>query len=325
MTSTLSRPTDTTDATDTAGSATTPTVTRLGKNIGAVIEGIDLSGDITDDEVEFIRSALATHKAVGFRGQFLDDESQYAFTSRIGTPTLAHPTVHSTGLDRLVIEGAANSWHTDVSSVDRVPKISVLRAVTLPPYGGSTLFANTVAAYNALPEPLRVLADSLWATHSNEYDYANSHDSNKDKTEYRREFTRVPFETEHPVVHLHPETGERSLLLGHFVQGFLGLKTREFHDLFDIFQDRITRPDNVFSWDWQEGDVVLWDNHATQHYGVNDFGDHTRNLHRVTLAGSVPTAVDGSRSRILTGDASEYSVTDDVRPLVGYVGDAAEI
>lgn len=135
----------------------------------------------------------------------------------------------------------------------------------------------------------------------------------------------MPFETEHPVVHLHPETGERSLLLGHFVQGFLGLKTREFHDLFDIFQDRITRPDNVFSWDWQEGGVVLWDNHATQHYGVNDFGDHTRNLHRVTLAGSVPTAVDGSRSRILTGDASEYSVTEDVRPLVGYVGDAAEI
>ncbi|WP_394288168.1 TauD/TfdA dioxygenase family protein, partial [Corynebacterium variabile] len=99
MTSTLSRPTDTAD---TAGSATTPTVTRLGKNIGAVIEGIDLSGDITDDEVEFIRTALATHKAVGFRGQFLDDESQYAFASRIGTPTLAHPTVHSTGLDRLV-------------------------------------------------------------------------------------------------------------------------------------------------------------------------------------------------------------------------------
>lgn len=302
---------------------TTPTVTRLGKNIGAVIDGIDLSGDLTDDEVEFIRTALATHKAVGFRNQDLDDETQYAFASRLGTPTLAHPTVHSTGLDRLVIEGAANSWHTDVSFVDRVPKTSILRAVTLPPYGGSTLFANTVAAYAGLPEPLRVLADSLWATHSNEYDYAASHDSSEDRTEYRREFTRVPFATEHPVVHVHPETGERSLLLGHFVQGFVGLTPREFHDLFDIYQDRITRPDNVFRWDWADGDVVLWDNHATQHYGVHDFGDGERKLHRVTLAGSVPTAVDGERSRILTGDATAYSVIDEPRPLVGYVGDAA--
>ncbi|WP_297006678.1 TauD/TfdA family dioxygenase [uncultured Corynebacterium sp.] len=318
MTSTLSRPTDT-------GDVASPTVTRLGKNIGAVISGIDLSGDITDDEVEFIRTALATHKAVGFRDQFLDDSTQYALASRLGTPTLAHPTVHSTGLDRLVLEGAANSWHTDVSFVDRVPKTSILRAISLPTYGGSTIFANTVAAYNALPEPLRVLADGLWAVHSNEYDYANSHDSNKDNAEYRREFTRVPFEIEHPVVHVHPETGERSLLLGHFVQGFVGLTPREFHVLFDIFQDRITRPDNVFRWDWAEGDVLLWDNHATQHYGVHDFGDEHRELHRVTLAGSVPTSVTGERSRILTGDATEYSVITEPRPLVGYGGDASVI
>lgn len=325
MTSTLSRPADA--GPDSAATAPTdaPTVTRLGKNIGAVISGIDLNGDLTDAEVEFIRTALATYKAVGFRGQFLDDSAQYAFASRLGTPTLAHPTVHSTGLDRLVIEGAANSWHTDVSFVDRVPKTSVLRAISLPPYGGSTIFANTVAAYNSLPGPLRVLAESLWAVHSNEYDYANSHDSSEDNTEYRREFTRVPFEIEHPVVHVHPETGERSLLLGHFVQGFVGLTPREFHALFDIYQDRITRPDNVFRWDWQEGDVLLWDNHATQHYGVHDFGDEHRELHRVTLAGSVPTAVDGTRSRIRVGDATEYSVINEPRPLVGYEGDASLI
>lgn len=303
----------------------TPTVIRQGRNIRAVIEGIDLSADISDREVEFIRTALATYKAVGFRGQFLDDDSQYAFASRIGTPTLAHPTVHSTGLDRLVVEGAANSWHTDVSFVDRVPKISILRAVTRPSYGGSTIFANTVAAYNALPEALRVLADNLWAVHSNDYDYASSLDSNRDNTEYRREFTRVPFETEHPVVHVHPETGERSLLLGHFVNGFVGLRPSEFHDLFAIYQDRITRPDNVFRWEWQDGDVVLWDNHATQHYGVHDFGDERRELHRVTLAGSVPTSVTGQRSRIITGDAGDYSVIDTPRPLVDYRGDASVI
>ncbi len=323
MTSTLTAP-HTTSAPAAAPADDRPSVTRLGQNIGAQVNGIELGGDITDDEVEFIRSALATHKAIVFRNQNLTDESQYAFAERLGTPTLAHPTVHSTGLERLTIEGAANSWHTDVTFVDRIPKISILRAIDLPPYGGATIWANTTAAYKALPEPLRILADNLWATHSNEYDYATGHQE-EDKTEHRREFTRNVFETEHPVVHVHPETGERSLLLGHFVKGFTGLKPREFQDLFSAYQDRITKEDNTFRWNWHDGDVVLWDNHATQHYGVKDFGDHHRKIRRVTLAGAVPTSVDGEKSRIITGDATEFSVIDDPRPLVGYIGDAADI
>lgn len=316
MTSTLTAPDDTTEL--------HPSVTRLGQNIGARVDGIQLGGDISDDEVEFIRTALATHKAIVFRNQNLDDESQYAFAERLGTPTQSHPTVHSTGLERLTLEGAANSWHTDVTFVDRIPKISILRAIDLPPYGGATIWANTAAAYRALPEPLRILADNLWATHSNEYDYAASHDRD-DQNDHRREFTRTTFETEHPVVHVHPETGARSLLLGHFVKGFAGLKPREFQDLYSAYQDRITKEDNTFRWNWSEGDVVLWDNHATQHYGVKDFGDHHRKIRRVTLAGAVPTSVDGRKSRIVTGDASEFSVIDEPRPLVGYEGDAPEV
>ncbi|MDN6387901.1 MAG: TauD/TfdA family dioxygenase [Corynebacterium sp.] len=133
------------------------------------------------------------------------------------------------------------------------------------------------------------------------------------------------FETEHPVVHVHPETGERSLLLGHFVKGFTGLKPREFQDLFSAFQDRITKEDNTFRWNWNDGDVVLWDNHATQHYGVKDFGDHHRKIRRVTLAGAVPTAVGGERSRIITGNATDFSVIAEPRPLVGYLCDAADL
>ncbi|HIW91873.1 MAG TPA: TauD/TfdA family dioxygenase [Candidatus Corynebacterium avicola] len=321
MTSTLSAPTDT--ATD-AASDNAPSVTRLGQNIGAEVHGITLSGDITDDEVEFIRTTLAPHKAIVFRNQELDDEGQYTFAQRIGTPTQSHPTVHSTGLERLTLEGAANSWHTDVTFVDRIPKISILRAIDLPPYGGATIWANTAAAYKSLPEPLRILADNLWALHSNEYDYATAHQS-KDNTEHRREFTRNVFETEHPVVHVHPETGDRSLLLGHFVKGFKGLKPREFQDLFSAYQDRITKEDNTFRWNWTEGDVILWDNHATQHYGVKDFGDHHRKIRRVTLAGAVPTSVDGEKSKVIKGDASEFSVIDEPRPLIDFVGDAAEI
>lgn len=307
--------------------ATGPVVRRLGRNLGASISGIRVSGEITEDEVEFVRTALATYKVVVFEGQFhVDDATQYAFAQRLGTPTLAHPTVHSTGRDRLVIEGAANAWHTDVTFVDRVPKASILRPKVLPPYGGATMWANTVAAYEALPEPLRLLAENLRAVHSNDHDYAAQGQSSAD-TNFgtHEEFVRIPFETEHPVVHVRPETGERSLLLGQFVKGFAGLRSYESSELYRIFQERIVKPDNTFRWDWKYGDLAIWDNQATQHYGVSDFGSHERRLHRVTLAGAIPVGVDGRPSRVLSGDASEYSVIDTARPLVGYRGDAAAI
>ncbi len=303
-----------------------PKVRRLGKNLGAVISGVRVSGDLPADHIDVIRTALAEHKVVVFENQFhVDDAVQYAFAQRLGTPTLAHPTVHSTGRDRLVIEGAANAWHTDVTFVDRVPKASILRPKVLPPYGGATLWANTVAAYEALPEPLRVLAENLRAVHSNDYDYAEQGQSKRTNFGSREEFVRVPFETEHPVVHVRPETGERSLLLGQFVKKFVGLRAYESSELYRIFQERIIKPDNTFRWDWKYGDLAIWDNQGTQHYGVSDFGKHERKLHRVTLAGPVPVGVDGRPSRVLSGDASEYSVIDTPRPLVGFRGDAAAI
>src|SRR6478735_8824272 len=185
---------------------------------------VRLGGDLDPATVSLIRQALLAHKVIFFRGQdHLTDDSQYEFAELLGSPTTAHPTVTSRGTKVLPIDsdyGKANSWHTDVTFVDRIPKASILRAVKLPTYGGSTTWASGVAAYNALPEPLKVLADNLWATHTNVYDYAaTSAERAQDEkaTEYRAEFQSTYFETEHPVVRVHPETGERTLLLGHFV------------------------------------------------------------------------------------------------------------
>ncbi|ANE05012.1 TauD/TfdA dioxygenase family protein [Corynebacterium crudilactis] len=301
------------------------TTTRLSQNIGALIEGIHISGEITDAEVEYIRTTLATHKVVAFRNQHhVDDEVQHAFAQRLGIPTLAHPTVTSRGKDHLSIEGAANSWHTDVSFVDRIPKASILRSPIIPSYGGATQWANTVAAYNKLPEPLRIFVDNLWAVHSNEFDYVSSGVERSDRQKaYHEEFVSTYYETEHPVVHLHPETGERSLLLGHFVRNFVGLRPNESADIFRILQERILKPDNTFRWQWSEGDLVIWDNHATQHYGFADFGDQKRVVRRVTLAGAVPTSINGEKSRSLLGDASHYSPIDNPRPIQNFEGDIA--
>ncbi|WP_068276453.1 TauD/TfdA dioxygenase family protein [Aldersonia kunmingensis] len=292
----------------------TATVVKLGAHIGARIDGVTLGGDLDPATVELIRHALNEHKAIFFRGQqHLDDDSQYAFAELLGIPTTAHPTVSSRGTKTLAIDsdyGKANSWHTDVTFVDRIPKASILRAVELPTYGGATQWASTTAAYESLPEPLKQLVDNLWAVHTNVYDYSASSAAQieDDKTaEYRAEFQSTYFETEHPVVRVHPETGERTLLLGHFIKNFVGFSTKESQALFNLLQDRVTKPEHTTRWNWEAGDVAIWDNRATQHYAVADYDDQYRRLNRITLAGDVPVNPHGERSRVVKGDASAFS------------------
>ncbi|MEV6432102.1 TauD/TfdA family dioxygenase [Nocardia sp. NPDC051463] len=295
----------------------TTSVTKLGAHIGAQVDNVRLGGDLDSATVEVIRRALLEHKVIFFRGQeHLDEDGQYAFAQLLGSPTTPHPTVTSHGVRSLDIDsehGRANSWHTDVTFVDRIPKASILRAVHLPPYGGSTTWASTVAAYNSLPEPLKRLAENLRAVHTNVYDYAarNLDKSTPNTEAYRAEFQSSYYETEHPVVRVHPETGERALLVGHFVKHFVGLSSAESQALFRLFQDRVTRLENTTRWNWAPGDVAIWDNRATQHYAIDDYDDQARKLTRITLAGDIPVGVDCTTSTILAGNAEHYSTIDE--------------
>ena len=291
-------------------------VVKLSANIGARIEGVDLADGVDAATAAQINAALLEHKVIFFRDQHgLDDEGQLALARALGTPTTAHPTLTSLGQRLLPIDSRydkANAWHTDVSFVDRIPKASLLRAVTLPEYGGTTTWANTETAYDALPAPLRALAENLWAVHTNDYDYGTETDLRREELadtvkQYREEFVSEYFETEHPVVRVHPETGRRVLLLGQFVKHFVGFGAAESATLFTLLQNRITRLENTIRWSWAPGDLAIWDNRATQHYAVSDYDDQYRRLNRVTLAGDIPVDVYGGRSRTIAGDASAYS------------------
>jgi alpha-ketoglutarate-dependent taurine dioxygenase len=297
-------------------------VVKLGAHIGARIDGVHLADDIDASTATAINAALLEHKVIFFREQQdLDDAAQLAFARTLGTPTTAHPTVTSRGTRLLPIDSRfdkANSWHTDVTFVDRIPKASLLRAITLPDYGGTTSWASTEAAYDQLPAPLRALADNLWAVHTNAYDYASPRDSfTVEERQYREEFVSDYYETEHPVVRVHPETGRRVLLLGQFVKRFVGLGAGESATLFNLLQTRITKLENTIRWNWRPGDLAIWDNRATQHYAVADYDDQFRMLHRITLAGDIPVDVHGHGSRAVAGDASHYS---DVVPPVRLAG-----
>ncbi|MCP2339398.1 TauD/TfdA dioxygenase family protein [Actinomadura rupiterrae] len=299
-----------------ADASTAVEVSPVAGRIGAVVSGVRLGGDLPDDAVAGIRAALLAHKVVFFRGQdHLDGEGQAAFARRLGALTTAHPTVPGLdGNDRILDldysggAGGAEHWHTDVTFVDAPPAASVLRAVTIPPHGGDTSWANTAAAYDTLPAELRDLADKLWALHSNRFDYvAAAHPQTEEGRRRAEVFSSVTYETEHPVVRVHPETGERTLLLGGFARSLVGFPPQQSAALIKLFQEHITRLENTVRWTWAEGDLAIWDNRATQHRVVNDFGDQARRLQRITVVGDVPVSVDGRPSVSRSGDASAYN------------------
>jgi alkyl sulfatase len=287
------------------------TVTKLGSRIGAQVDGVRLGGDLDPATVEDIHRALLAHKVIFFRCQHhLDDAGQLAFAGLLGTP-IGHPAGAALAATNAPIitpinseYGTANRWHTDVTFAANYPAASVLRAVTLPSYGGSTLWANTAMAYDQLPEPLQCLVENLWALHTNRYDYV-SPEFEQSLTDaqraFRQAFEKRDFRTEHPVVRVHPETGERTLVAGDFVRGFVGLDSYESTTLLELLQRRITLPENTIRWTWEPGDVAVWDNRATQHRAVDDYDNQPRLMHRVTLMGDVPVNVHGERSRVVSG------------------------
>jgi alpha-ketoglutarate-dependent taurine dioxygenase len=285
--------------------------------IGAEILGIDLGASLSSSTIDEIRRALVQYKVIFFRNQSIDANGQAAFARRFGDLTTAHPTVpslpdHPTVLDLDYGRNAnrANQWHTDVTFVDRPPLGSVLRAVEIPPVGGDTVWANSVTAYQDLPTPLRSLADQLWAIHSNAYDYAEAAvEISEELKAFRKVFASTVYETLHPVVRVHPESGERGLFIGGFVRQIQGLSTSESSDILRLLQSYVTRPENTVRWRWQEGDVAFWDNRATQHYAIDDFGSQARRVQRITIVGDLPKGIDGRSSEAIKGDSSVYNRT----------------
>ncbi|MFF7175681.1 TauD/TfdA dioxygenase family protein [Streptomyces pseudovenezuelae] len=289
-------------------------IRKITANIGAQVFGVDLTEPLDEKTATALRDALNAHKALVFSDVNLDDEGQQAFARHFGELTTAHPTVPAVDGAPNVLpvdsEGgrAANHWHTDVTFVLNPPQASTLRSLTIPPYGGETLIADSAAAYRDLPEPLRRLADDLWAEHTNDYDYAVPEETlDEEQAARRAQFTSITYRTAHPVVRVHPLTGERGLFVGGFAQRIVGLSTGESRKLLDLFQSYVTRPENVLRHRWSENQLVLFDNRITQHYAVDNYDGLPRRLHRVTVAGDVPVDVEGKESWSVEGDASHYT------------------
>jgi taurine dioxygenase len=275
-------------------------------SIGALLHGVDLTSPLDDATAADVRAALLRWRVVFVRQQHVTPGQQVAFGRVFGELTPAHPL--QGGLDdqhpevlvldsrdyRLGVgdrgDGTSynNRWHTDVTFSACPPKASILAARQVPAHGGDTLWADLVAAYRALSPGVRALLDPLVAVH----DAARTFD--RFQTEAQREQVVALPPVRHPVVRVHPETGERGLFVNPvFTSHIEGLSRLESAHVLALLYEHMTAPERVVRWRWRDGDVAVWDNRATCHYAAADY-DGARVMHRVTVAGDRPLGVTGA-------------------------------
>ncbi len=285
-------------------------------HIGAEIDGVDLREPLSPAAVDEIKAALLKWKVVFFRDQPLSHDEHIAFASAFGQPTLGHPVfgfveshpqVYSVAKERFKTRHSGEpsirpwtGWHTDVTAAVNPPAASILRGVTIPPYGGDTLWTNLVEAYNGLSASLRSYVDTLRGVH-----YFTPPSGQEATEDYVERNKRRPLVSEHPLVRVIPESGERALFVSpSFLKSVTGLHPRESEQLLELLFEHIARPEYTVRFRWQPGSIAFWDNRTTAHLAPRDIFslDFDRQLYRITLQGEVPVGVDGRPSTAIKGE-----------------------
>jgi alpha-ketoglutarate-dependent taurine dioxygenase len=282
-------------------------------HIGAELFGVDLAQPLDTSTVSEIRAALLRWKVVFFRDQHITRDQHVAFGSRFGSVTLAHPTLPAAFEEHpevLLLDNGGKAtgkrdrtdagWHTDVTFVPNPPMASVLRGVVVPEYGGDTHWSNLAVAYERLSAPTRSMIDSMRAVHHNVLGETGA----RSRTSFDTTLRSRDLEAEHPVVRVHPETGERSLFVNPlWTSHLVGVSHRESTYLLALLYAQIADLDFTVRFRWQPGSIAFWDNRATAHLVPGDVpeGMHRR-MERITLAGDLPVGPDGFTSRALLGD-----------------------
>lgn len=294
----------------------TITLSPMTLHIGAEVDGVTVSEPIPVNVARDLRQAFLDWKVLFFRGQYLDHGQHLAFARLFGEPTIGHAVFgHVAGYPELYevakhrtansIRGAVlqrpwSGWHADITAAVNPPKASILRGVTIPPFGGDTLWTNLAAAHDGLSPTLRAFVENLDGIHRFEMP-----DTRTAGADYQKKVANRTLESRHPLVTVHPETGEKILYVSpDFLQAIDGLAPAEGRMLRELLWEQAIRPEYTVRFKWAPGDVVIWDNRSTLHLAPTDIfdSDHDRLLYRITLVGNVPTGVDGRRSQALMGD-----------------------
>jgi taurine dioxygenase len=278
--------------------------------LGAALTGVDLAkeldGPALEDLVGELRAALDEHLVVVLPDQHLAPEEQVALSRCFGPPCPTpfvgtmpeHPEVIRVvkEAEEVAAFNFGGAWHSDFSFLERPPSYTLLHAVDVPRTGGDTCFTSMVAALEHLPVDLRSLveADGAQGVHTARdayspklqalHDGLGSMDIQTDESANEVQH--------HPLVTTHPTSGKRVLFFNQtYVRDLdgVGAEPSSVPLVLHRLHDHSTDHRFTVRHRWRNGDLVVWDNRATQHLAVNDYGGQRRELHRTTVEGGVPT------------------------------------
>lgn len=294
--------------------------------IGAEVRGVDLTQPLDTETVAHLRETLLRWKVIFFRDQNITPEQQLAFGRYFGDVTPAHPVngpdtseypqimgvdavqqrrgFHDLGQRETAQEQFQRrrvtryrGWHTDITFVQNPALASILRGIVVPAHAGDTIWTNLVAAYEGLSPQVRSLIDGLQAVHQ----WPDS--------------SRGPAPAAaHPVVRVHPETGERALFVNpNFTRYILGISALESEAILGLLYDQLAKPEFQVRFRWEPNSIAFWDNRATAHLAAVDIGhtDAPRHMQRITITGDIPVGPDGFRSEALVGDPFGLAQADE--------------
>ncbi|MGD6747474.1 TauD/TfdA dioxygenase family protein [Streptomyces sp. BH106] len=266
-------------------------LTPQGATIGAEISGLDLSLPLSPELREELNRALLEWKVLFFRGQHLSSERQKEFARNWGELE-TNPLLERGDSEDVVrfdkgaggVPSYENVWHTDVTFRERPALGAVLQLREVPPFGGDTMWADMAAAYDNLSDEVKARIEGAEAEHDFLPGFRRFYGPER-LAQWQESFPPVT----HPVVRRHPETGRRMLFVNtSFTTRILGMERAESDRLLRLLYQQAHVPEFQVRFHWQPGDLAFWDNRATQHYAVADYGDARRVAERVAIAGDRP-------------------------------------
>ena len=266
---------------------------------GARIEGVDLAAPPDEAEADALREALYRHHMLHLPGQHLDLPRQKAVTRLFGeimrlpyvAPIDEDPEVIAVrkSASEIKVGVFGGDWHSDFSFLEQPPAGSLLSAVTIPPVGGDTLWANQVAAFEALDEDLKTLLEGRGVIHVGKpYGIKHAPPENTRaaaSVKMSRGDPSADEERLHPAVRRHPHSGARALFLNPiYTTRLQGMSAEDSAPILERLYKHMIRPEFCCRHRWTPGDLVIWDNRTTLHYAVNDYDGYERLLYRTTFS-----------------------------------------
>ncbi|WP_439365967.1 TauD/TfdA dioxygenase family protein [Bradyrhizobium sp. DASA03005] len=249
--------------------------------LGAEIKNLKLSDDLPDEVFIAFNRLVLEHKVIFFRDQgHFDDALQQRFLFRLDS-LIPNPTMADTRGGFTAGKTLPDRAGSHIDQMENAvvfcagrPAISMLWGAGSPSLGADIAWSSKAAAYLDLPNPLRMLADNLWAVSCAAFDLTSPERvTEANKSGWDGVSTGTIHETTYPMVRVHPETGERMLSLGRSVQNFVGLRRYPSQKLVELLRSYLVAPRNTLRWKWKSGDVVIWDNRAAEPYPLNKTGN----------------------------------------------------